>query len=121
MGDVGGTNIRLQLGVVDSLGFHVAGEPQYYKTAEIKLIGFSELIKKFLNTHTDSETYPQWGVFAVAGFVECHTTAKLANAEYCKIDGNQIKEDLEMEKIVILNDFEGTAHGLLDAKSEDMQ
>ena len=106
VGDIGGTNSRLRLLLVD-------GE----ETKEVKVCtlpsndypNFETLLRSFLQEHV-----PVIGIFAVAG-VALGTSARFVNQAWIPIDvqSSELESALHIKRIVFLNDFEAAGYGCL--------
>jgi len=112
--DVGGTKTIIQLVIVelyfDSPRIHVIQE-KYYASSDFA--SFTELIKDFLKGCNISQ-YPQAACISVAGPIEdtgISQKSKLTNLTW-ELDSIILSNELKIEKVKIINDFEAIAYGV---------
>lgn len=121
VGDIGGTNARLQLSHFskDSLIPKVIKE-HVYRTNDHKG-GLEEILEDFLkDVDRKSETYPTYGIIAMACPIVKNEAEKFANVDWPTINGDEIAKNLEIQEIVLLNDFAARGWGILSLKEDQV-
>ena len=118
LGDVGGTNTRLQL-------FRYSVFPTQSESevllAEEKLASksypsFQSLLEYFLQ----GKEKPQFAVMGIAGPVS-DNTCKLTNVgHWPDIVGDQLAVTFQMDRFHLMNDFEAAGYGVLELKAADV-
>lgn len=108
LGDVGGTNIRLNL-VEVTPGFE---KPTKEHGAANYLVDkydtFESALEEFLGS---AAVYPRIAVIAIAGPIK-HNAVKMSNVEkWGTLSGNRLAEDFKLDHFIFLNDFEAAAYG----------
>lgn len=106
-GDIGGTNTRLAL---FEKGKRVGDEKKFLSQ---KYDGLETIVREFLK-----EQKVIAACFGVAGPIK-DQKSKITNLSW-KIDALQIKEDLHIPKVHLLNDLEANAYGLKTLKKEEL-
>ena len=101
IGDVGGTNIRLQLINIDLQ----ANEPALikenkYQTKEYDV--FQQALEVFLK---DVEDYPQVAAIGIAGPISNNTVFMANVGKWGTLDGHQLSKNLNIPHFQFLNDF----------------
>ena len=111
IGDVGGTNIRLQLIAVDLK----ADQPTLLKEVKYQVKEhhvFQQAIEGFLKD-VGAEDYPTVAVIGIAGPISGNATF-MANVEkWGTLDGAQLANNLKIPHFQFLNDFEAASYGVL--------
>lgn len=127
-GDIGGTNTRLQLKRHSASGQQLLHEnvfrnQDYSSLAAIVAEQF--LAEAALKLSLSAPPRLQKACFAVAGPVNKQdNTCLLTNLHWEKLDGFQLAEQLEIEKVALINDFEAVGYGVLqlgDSEREILQ
>lgn len=105
VGDIGGTNTRLEL---KSASGEVIKRLDA-NTAEFK--SFNELLTQFLK---DVDTQPDkiFGAVCFASKISHNKTVTNANYQWAPTDGDKIKEQFGFKEMVLLNDFEACGYSV---------
>ena len=110
--DIGGTNARFAIAQPDDGGLTIA-HTQIFGTSDFASL--SDAAAAFLDNH---HAKPAYACIAVAGPVG-DKVIKLTNAAW-EIDPGQLKNDLGLQDIMIVNDFEALAYGVASLQSDDL-
>ncbi len=102
--DIGGTKTDLALYVINKQTFTLLQEDIYESQ---KWDSFSKMAKDFIDT---ASVAPQRICIAAAGPVR-HGRVKLTNLNW-SLDVNTLREEMEVEEVLLLNDLEAKAYGL---------
>ncbi len=118
LGDVGGTNIRLQLVSVDTS----KNTPVSTLKKDTLLVAdydvFQNAIEKFLEDVTD---YPNVATIGIAGPI-FDNTVSLANVEkWGTLSGESLGANLKIPHFKFINDFEAASYGILLVPEEDFE
>ena len=117
IGDVGGTNIRLELVVVD---FNFVVSPKLIKKHYYDVVSedvFPEVISKFLSDQ--KEHHPSVAAIGMAGLV-FDNTVELSNVvKWGKLDGAELGKQLNIPHFRFLNDFEAASYGVLTIDKDE--
>ena len=111
IGDVGGTNIRLELIKVDI----DADQPTSIKEGKFnveKYDSFQLAVETFLK-EVDQSSYPEVAVVGIAGPITNNTVFMANVGKWGVLDGNQLAINLNIKQFVFLNDFEAASYGIL--------
>ena len=117
VGDIGGTNSRLQLIEIEagSLAAPCKVAPGRLVAEQQYLNGdypsFEEIVRVFLESSGETAA-PTTACFAVAGPVEDNRVT-FTNRESWVIDGGRISEELGIGSVRLINDFVANGYGLL--------
>ncbi len=111
--DVGGTHARFALAEVTKTGDVVLGKSAILQTAQYG--SFHEAWGKF--RELAARPLPRAAAIAVAGQV-VRDAARMTNNPWI-IGKAQIGEQLELERYILINDFEAVAHAVAHASAED--
>ena len=117
IGDVGGTNIRLELRNVDLDFTDPLGKIKFnnYKVADYDV--FQKALEDFL-ADLAPENYPSVAAIGIAGPIS-NNTVFMANAEkWGVLDGKKLGENLKIKEFVFANDFEAASYGVLTVASD---
>lgn len=110
LGDIGGTNIRYELVVVNT----GKNEPEKTLKKETYLVEkydvFSDSVKKFLE---DAEFYPNIAVIGMAGPIADNTVAMANVPKWGTLDGEELSKTLNIAHFRFINDFEAASYGVL--------
>lgn len=111
-GDVGGTKALLALAQVEGQGRPEIVAERRYASAEFG--DFTDLVHRFLH-ETRSRVPISAACFGIAGPVEAlggQQQARLTNLPWPALDSAQLAEDLDLPRVVLVNDFAAIAHAL---------
>jgi len=118
IGDVGGTNTRLQL-----ISFTSTSEKpkevktQFYSTRESESLSYC--ITDFLNEYKGTEKYPQNATLAVAG-APYEGKVTLPNTNWPTIDEHELGKEFNISPFTLINDFVAIGYAMLKIPKEDM-
>lgn len=126
-GDIGGTNARLvlydapddadQLRDGKATPSHKVVAQMYYKNNDFQ--SFTEVLCSFISMPAVRDVKIHSCCFAVAGPVtENHIN--FTNREGWIIDGNAIKEEFDIDSVVLMNDFVANGYGLLSLTKQEL-
>jgi glucokinase len=118
-GDVGGTNTNFGIA-----GFKNGFPKIIFKSSEIttSVSDFSELLDDFLEKGKTMELSPTIACFAVAGPVDNvgeYYRVKMSNTDLI-LDSKEIIDKTNLEKVLIINDFEAISYAINVIKKEDL-
>jgi len=112
VGDIGGTNIRLQLLKMSS---NINIEPIKIKSEYKSTFLFSSLenlLKDFIS-HLDEKNKPQFAVLGIPGPVEDNKIITLPNIPHWRLEnGDELGKKLGIKKFIFLNDFVCNGYGI---------
>jgi glucokinase len=111
IGDVGGTNIRLQLIAIDLK----ADEPTVLKEFKYMVKDydvFQTAIETFLQG-VAIEDYPKVAVIGIAGPISDNRTFMANVGKWGTLDGHLLSANLKIPHFQFLNDFEAASYGVL--------
>lgn len=115
-GDIGGTNTRLQLTECDNpLHLKTIAREKY---ANASYMSFSEIIQKFLSDTGNQHVKIESACFAVAGPI-INGTVKFTNLPWF-IEESKLKQELKLEKVKLINDFQAVGYGIEVLSPEDV-
>lgn len=119
LGDIGGTNARLELTKVikDSSKPEVV-KSIFYSTQDYK--GLDEVLEQFLSEFKGTDKYPTIGVIAVACPVNQNCSEKFANCDWPPINGDETGKKFGLTSLTLLNDFEAIGHALNKVGNDDV-
>lgn len=126
VGDIGGTNARLLMYEAgedkvllgdDSISSHKVVSQMFYKNNDFK--SFSEVLWAFMSLPENSNIKVNSCCFAVAGPVS-NNRINFTNREGWIVDGNAVEEDLNVDKVQLLNDFVANGYGLLALSDDEL-
>ena len=116
LGDVGGTNIRLQLVSVDTTKNTPLATLKKETLAVADYDVFQSAIEKFL---AGVEHYPEVASIGIAGPI-FDNTVSLANVEKWKtLSGAQLGTNLKISHFRFINDFQAASYGILLVPEEN--
>ena len=111
--DIGGT--RTRLGIADE--WDRVAHIMEFRTEDFE--GFAACARAYFDKLRDKVAKPESAVIAVAGPVE-DCIAHLTNMPWT-VDAKELKSDLNLISVRLLNDFEAQAHALPWLGAEDLQ
>jgi len=118
IGDVGGTNTRLQL-----ISFTSTSEtPTEIKTHFYRTRGtssLSECITDFLKEFKGTEKYPKNATLAVAG-APYEGKVTLPNAEWPTLDEQELEKEFNISPFALINDFVAIGYSMIKLPKEDI-
>lgn len=139
VGDIGGTNARLQLRQLVSsqptplhsgaerqgrgrgTAVQVKSEPLFVATLKReKYARFEDALNQFLTNAAEevsSVSRPSKACFAVAGIVN-DNRCDMTNSPWI-IDGNTLRDEFDIESVAVINDFEAVGHGVAALMQHD--
>lgn len=116
-GDIGGTSTRLRLvdsspdGAQQQILFEASySSPQYE--------GLTPIVGQFLSEAGSDRATPSRACFAIAGPV-VDQTAQLTNLPW-KLVADQLQQDLNLDRVALINDFSAIGYGVLELPPEDL-
>ncbi len=122
-GDIGGTNTRLRLVGVENGS--ASRQPFYEKNyACSEFQNLVEIVEKFLRKASQKPNYtaPTKACFAVAGPVVNNTCEKISNlGHWPRLEAEALQQDLNIEKVSLINDFAAVGYGIQSLKESDPQ
>ncbi|PXF40717.1 Glucokinase [Gracilariopsis chorda] len=126
-GDIGGTNARLvlyeapdsqaELANYKSITSHRVISQKYYKNNDFQ--SFTEVLCTFLSIPSHAELKIHSCCFAVAGPV-ADNRINFTNREGWIINGNSIKEEFDIDSVLLINDFVANGYGLLSLTKQEL-
>lgn len=126
IGDIGGTNSRLNLWEIGRNDTYIQGGPlpgkkiyhQEYLNSEYT--SFKNVVQDFFASCPEEaqDVIPVSACFAVAGPVDGNAVAFTNRAGWV-IDGNDLQEELQIQHIRLINDFVANGYGLLTLNPEE--
>jgi glucokinase len=116
LGDIGGTNIRLEMVVINSHSNQPTAtlSKATYLVADYEV--FQDALITFLQT---SERHPVIAVLGVAGPIVNNTVAMANVPKWQTIDANKLGENLKIKYFSFINDFEAASYGVLIVPETD--
>ena len=114
VGDIGGTNARLQLW--GGGGGHSPGAQRTYPTSDFP--SFQACLQAFLGEFSPGEA-PAVAVFAAAGPVSDHALCAMTNISW-ELDARSLEREGLVGQCRILNDFEAIGYGVGAVASEHL-
>ena len=112
IGDIGGTNIRLQLlKMTKDINIEpITIKSEYKSTFLFKSLEY--LLKDFIS-QLDSDNKPQFAILGIPGPVENNQLITLPNIPHWKLEnGDLLGEKLGIKKFIFLNDFVCNGYGI---------
>jgi len=80
--------------------------------------GLGEIMRLFLDTHCQGTKRPRVAVLAVAGIVTGNQ-CRFTNLDWT-VDGNELAQNLGIERVEVINDFVAQGYGTLTLGDEDL-
>jgi len=116
IGDVGGTNIRLQLIAIQ---LHL-NEPEIIKEEKYKVKDydiFEDAIRTFLKDIKEAD-YPKCAAIGIAGPISKNKVSLANVGKWGVLNGDQLGVNLNITTFQFLNDFEAASYGILTLPDE---
>lgn len=127
VGDIGGTNARLIMYEAsdeqilsiekDAIAHHKTVSQMYYKNNDFN--SFSDVLWQFMNLEKNRNVQVNSCCIAVAGPV-ANNQINFTNREGWIIDGNSIQEELNIDKVVLINDFVANGYGVSTLSKQEV-
>jgi glucokinase len=118
IGDVGGTNTRLQLISFGSTCTKpVEVKTHFYRTRE--KASLSECILDFLQEFLGTEKYPKNATLAVAG-APYEGKVTLPNAEWPTLDEQELEKEFKISPFALINDFVAIGYSMAKIPADQM-
>jgi glucokinase len=118
VGDIGGTNARLQLISFSKEDEHPTEiQSSFYRSRDFASL--SECIRKFLAEYKDTEKYPQNATLAVAG-APYEGKVCLPNLDWPIIDEAELSKEFQISPFCLINDFVAIGYSVLNLKNEEI-
>ena len=113
VGDIGGTNIRLNI-------LQISKDPSipHKILNKIKLLtqkypSLEAAIEEYISPYKNTENYPLYAVIGLPGIVENNELIASSNiSHWPKINGNEYAKKFGIKKFIFLNDFVCNAYGI---------
>lgn len=118
IGDVGGTNTRLQLVSFTQESLTATTiKTNFYRTKDHKSL--SECVVDFLKEFKNNTQYPQTAVLAVAG-APYEGRVTLPNTDWPTIDEKELSDEVQIKPFVLINDFVSIGFSIPRVSKEDI-
>ncbi len=111
--DIGGTNIRIALTALNGAGPVRVLEPKYFRTADFRSV--LEVVQTYLSQVSEA---PRCAAFALAGIVRGGQVS-ITNCTW-DFSIDQAREELGLEQLLAVNDFEAISWALPELGREDL-
>lgn len=119
VGDVGGTNARLELFKIEN-GKEAQVSRKTYPAQ--KYTNLTSVVKQFIEEEVPAELLPiAAACFALAGPVEKDGTANITNLGWERFNEETMQKDLHIGQVKFINDFVGCGYGLLALSPNDLR
>ncbi|MEM8639467.1 MAG: glucokinase [Cyanobacteria bacterium P01_G01_bin.54] len=115
-GDIGGTNTRLKLYQGTGSQLTPLSEIQTYPSQNYPSL--TPVVQEFFSGLQPAQT-PTRACFAIAGPVQ-NNTSLLTNIDW-QLDGNQLQQDLGLERVQLINDFVAIGYGITGLQDADLE
>ncbi len=115
-GDIGGTKTILRLVDADikQESFNTLREEKYVSASFPDLV---PMVEQFLGV--DNQEKPESACFAIAGPV-INNSSQLTNLNW-NLDGNRLEQELNINKVRLINDFAANSYGVLGLKDSELE
>ena len=115
-GDIGGTKtiLRLVEAAPQEKSFTTIREEKYVSASFPDLV---PMVKQFLGTGNQEK--PESACFAIAGPV-INNSSQLTNLSW-DLDGNRLEQELNINKVRLINDFAANSYGVLGLKDSELE
>jgi glucokinase len=118
IGDIGGTNARLQLISFSKEDEHPTEiKSEFYRSRDF--VSLSECIHMFLAEYKATEKYPHNATLAVAG-APYEGKVCLPNLDWPIIDEAELTKEFEIEPFCLINDFVAIGYSILNLKPDEI-
>ena len=114
IGDVGGTNLRLQL--VELPSCRKVSELTVYPSQDYPSVDYC--VKHFIESN---QVKPDVAVIGICGPVEKETAFCCMIPKWPVVDARQIKQQNNLQEVVLINDFIAAGFGILSLLPEDLK
>lgn len=114
-GDIGGTNTRLKLFQGSGTELESCSEIRTYPSQNYPSL--APVVQQFLQDIAPS-SLPTRACFAIAGPVK-NNTSVLTNIDW-RLDGDQLQQVLNLDKVVLVNDFAAIGYGITGLAASDL-
>jgi glucokinase len=115
-GDIGGTSSRLRWVENQADGSLVILAEKSYPSSQYP--DLVPIVKQFIK-ESEQSLPPQRACFAIAGPVQ-EQTAQLTNLPW-KLTSSRLKEELDLERVELINDFTAIGYGILALPPDDLE
>ena len=113
IGDIGGTNVRLNL---MKLSKDMNEPPEIIEKIKVSPLNYPSLEKVFENTlskYKGTENYPLYAVVGIPGPIKNNEILSITNIFHWKNEkGDEIAKQTNMKKVIFLNDFTCCGYGI---------
>jgi glucokinase len=116
-GDIGGTKTILRLVAVDSGTLRTSYEQEYVSKEFTDLVPLVQTFWDEAKAQGIEPGAPERACFAIAGPV-VNNTSKLTNLTW-NLAGDRLAKELELDSVVLINDFEAIGYGVLGLAATD--
>ena len=121
IGDVGGTNVRLELKkvyreIIEKIKNETLKPAKAYKSQEYD--SFQDCILDYLKD-VPAQNAPKFGVVGIAGPVNQNTVITVNNPHWPVSDGYAIGEICKMDNFTFINDFTAAGNGVATLTHKD--
>lgn len=118
IGDIGGTNARLQLISFTKEAEHPTEiKSSFYRSRDFESL--SECIQEFLEEFKDTEKYPKNATLAVAG-APYEGKVCLPNLDWPVIEESELSKEFQIEPFCLINDFVAIGYSILNLAQEEI-
>lgn len=117
-GDIGGTKTIMRLVAAENETLATCYEEQYVSKDFPDLVPLVQSFLSAAEAQGKKPGSPSRACFAIAGPV-VDNASKLTNLTW-NLDGDRLARELNLESVVLINDFEAIGHGVLGLKSDDI-
>lgn len=112
VGDIGGTNARLQLVKLEMVGSEVLRNQTYHSASYPSLLA---IVQEFLR----DEDPPKAAVLAVAGAI-IGNSFDITNVKWASVSTADIEQACGIANVKFINDFEAAGYGVLELMQDDV-
>jgi len=118
IGDIGGTNARLELKKISRSNKHSREVIKSGKLESQKYATFDDVIADFLKEFEGTDKWPEVLCLGIAGPVQ-NNSIKMTNVDWPLVDGAHLEKKFGFKKATFLNDFVANGYGVLNLKESD--
>lgn len=115
IGDIGGTNCRLEL-----VDLHAEKVVKYIKYVTNDYPSLVEPMSDFLEEFKGTDKWPKFGCLCCAGPVDNNTILSMANSRWNGFSGHAVGKAVGVKYIKLLNDFESVGYAMIGMPSEKL-